>query len=219
MSVCVCVVANDALNEEPRVAARFGEHEKARLEGIKNEKRYRESLGALVALDKLFEGREAPPILKRDENGKPYFESGDSSLSLSHSEKLSAAAIAADGKVGIDVERADRKLFLKDAKYKKIAARFFTQKEREKIDAAGNGSCADAERAFYELWTSKEACAKLRGDGLVRSLGKELPTDELSFYHRKLEYRGERYYLTVCADGENEFFLKLDGGIYRSNRS
>jgi 4'-phosphopantetheinyl transferase len=214
MSVYVCVIPNDVPFERSHAALRFGKSEQARIDSLKTEQRRRESFGALVALDALLTDSETPLTLKRDENGKPRFEEGGMSLSLSHSESLSAAAITESDKVrvGLDVEHYDSRLFEPDTqKYKKIAARFFSEKERAEIEAKDNET--DAERAFYKIWTAKEAYAKLKGDGLAHTLGKELPSRGFYFHYRELEYRGERYYLTACTDGKDEFSVKLSDGI------
>ena len=62
--------------------------------------------------------------------------------------------------VGADVEH------LKKRRTDDIARRFFVRGEQERLFALGAG---ERERAFFRLWTCKEAFLKVTGEGLSRS--------------------------------------------------
>lgn len=90
--------------------------------------------------------------------GKPYLpDFSDVHFSVSHTDGLVAVAYG-DAPVGVDVEK------IKTADLR-IAERYFTLRETHYIRQS-----ADAQRAFYEIWTKKEAYLKRTGTGLTRSL-------------------------------------------------
>ena len=99
------------------------------------------------------------PILAGD-GGKPYLHlpSGEPgpAVSISHSGDLIAAAATNLGPLGIDVERhrADRS-------FDRIAAFAFGERERRLASVSP--------RAFYRLWTLREAMSKATGRGLAEA--------------------------------------------------
>lgn len=86
--------------------------------------------------------------------GKPYLK-GEAGFhfSLSHARGAVAAAVS-DREIGVDVEP------LAPAR-SRVAKRCFTDREQAYLCAA-----ADPDRAFYEIWTRKEAFLKYTGQGL-----------------------------------------------------
>jgi 4'-phosphopantetheinyl transferase len=89
------------------------------------------------------------------------------SFSLSHTRGLVACAIGSDRFVGLDVERVDRPIDVRE-----IADRYFSPREVTALDR-----CRDKAQAvrFFELWTLKEAFAKAVGVGL------SVPLNAMSF--------------------------------------
>ena len=84
----------------------------------------------------------------RKENGKPCF--SDPSLgtfNLSHSADIFVLAVFCGGEVGIDVECPQE-----NKNYSRLIRKY----------------CAECERKedFFRVWTAKEACCKLTGEGL-----------------------------------------------------
>lgn len=155
---------HDKLNTFPEAdiknAFGFGKAETERLSSIKNEKRFLESACALAALgqllDKCYDG--ARDNILRSDSGKPYFENAPLSLSLSHSGNVSVAAVCDDKEcdIGIDIEIiSPRKNLLE------LAKRFFSPEEMSEF--TDNNS---SERSFFNIWTKKEAYAKMTGEGL-----------------------------------------------------
>ncbi len=99
------------------------------------------------------------------DHGKPFAKTSGTSVyfNISHTKGLAALAYSETSEVGVDTERIRKAP-------KKIAERFFTEKEREFLQAgeeAGN-----YEERFFRIWTSKEACMKFTGDGLILSPGR-----------------------------------------------
>jgi 4'-phosphopantetheinyl transferase len=79
-------------------------------------------------------------------------------FNVSHSDALFVVAVAWSNQVGVDIERINRRVDLLE-----LAARFFPAEEHEYLLAIPN---AERDRAFYRMWTWKEACVKATGDGL-----------------------------------------------------
>lgn len=110
-----------------------------------------------------------------DDHGRPrVLPAGAGDLSLSHAGGWVAAALAEDGRVGIDIEvgRAGRDVAL-------LAERFLSPAECRVVAAEG-------QPAFLAFWTMREAVSKLWGRGLAEALaldGSALPDgrNSLSF--------------------------------------
>jgi len=93
-------------------------------------------------------------------------------ISISHTDGLVACAVGyADG-LGVDVERADRRV-----NAPAIARRDFSEREREELATWPE---AERTRRFLEYWALKEAYLKARGIGLrvpLRQIDVTLPRD------------------------------------------
>jgi phosphopantetheinyl transferase len=97
----------------------------------------------------LVRGHDGRPMLYRDDKLSTI------AVSLSHSRAIAACAISALGLVGIDVEfRADRP-------FEAIAAAAFGPKEQRTVAREGL-------KAFYRIWTLREALAKAVIGGISR---------------------------------------------------
>ena len=173
----------------------FGASEAARLEAIKNPQRHLESLSALVALDRLLKLSfgDAKFEILRGERGKPYFKDSDISFSLSHSGDLSVASICDEkyNNVGIDVEKITDLPNMNG-----IAERFFT--DQEKSEFLRRERAADA---FFEIWTKKEAYAKMTGQGLSSALGDDISDTNTKFDIKCYEFynNNDRYSLSLSS--------------------
>ena len=173
---------------------RFGEAEAKRIENINNPKRKLESLCALAALDELIRISHIsyPLEILREENGKPYFKNSDISFSLSHSGDISVAAICdeKDNIVGVDVEK-----IIDRGNIDELAERFFSN--AEKLDFLEHGKTP---KAFFEIWTKKEAYAKMTGDGLS-ILIKEHSRSSKNIDSVYFEYYNilKEYSLSICS--------------------
>ena len=113
----------------------------------------------LAAGDLVFEGgRDQKPRLAQEKNG------ADLHFSLSHSGRCALIAVRAGSPIGVDVERLRP---LPDARA--IARRWLTPAEN---DALARLSGAALERAFFALWTLREAVIKALGETLETGFGK-----------------------------------------------
>ncbi len=97
-------------------------------------------------------------------NGKPELcEGGDLRFNLSHTEGVTAFAIARDRQVGVDVER-----IREDTKVLELAERFFSHKE---VQWLRSQPVSQHVSSFFSCWTAKEAYIKAQGEGLSLPLG------------------------------------------------
>ena len=102
------------------------------------------------------EGAQGKPLLDAPAHGRSL------RFSLSHSGDLALVAVSLGREVGVDVEHVRPRADLAD-----FVARYFSPRERE---VQARIPSDDRLRAFYEVWTLKEAYLKACGDGLLREL-------------------------------------------------
>ena len=147
------------------------------------------------------------------ENGKPYVcDAKDYHFSLSHSGDCIAFAENTEP-VGIDTEE------IKDAKTD-IAKKYFVNEEYEYIKT--NQS---PDKAFFEIWTKKEAYVKMTGEGILRGF------DTFSTFESKIKdkfytWQQGQYMFSVYSDdltsdmvnikeiSETELLKKFDDFIF-----
>jgi len=112
-----------------------------------------------------------------NDHGKPFVEDLPIHFSISHSGKFVFCAVS-DLPIGADIE------IIRPVDFN-IAKRFCTEDELNYIQSDPN--------RFFELWTAKEACAKLDGRGLAA-------INEFSFFEIKPRLhtiQTKEYFLTV----------------------
>lgn len=99
-------------------------------------------------------------VLKRDASGRPYVDSLPLFISVSHSGSIAVCAVS-DRPVGIDVEQIKKRSF-------KLTDRIFSKDEIAYISGSA--------KRFFEVWTAKEAYAKMTGEG-IRAVLRGIYTD------------------------------------------
>jgi 4'-phosphopantetheinyl transferase len=123
----------------------------------------REVLGSCLATPpEQIEFRSAP-------GGKPVLDgacAGRLKFSMSHSGGVALYAVAKDRRVGVDIERIRPGMC-----FMEIAWRFYSPREYAELESLPDEQRG---RAFFQLWTRKEACAKASGRGL------SVPFEELA---------------------------------------
>lgn len=101
----------------------------------------------------------APLQLDREPKGRPFLRNpGAPDFNLSDTRDGTVLAVAGRGRVGIDLERTDRK-----PPVARLAARWFSAEEAAALEAMEPET---ARRAFLHLWTAKEAACKATGTGI-----------------------------------------------------
>jgi 4'-phosphopantetheinyl transferase len=101
----------------------------------------------------------------RSEQGRPSLSAAhglDVDFNIAHTRGLVAMTAGRDMKLGIDVERFERRRSLE------IARRYFSAREIAAFEAL---PAAQQPRRFVELWTLKEAYLKAIGTGIAGGLG------------------------------------------------
>lgn len=103
--------------------------------------------------------------LQKEKNGKPYFADTNYSISISHSGDY-VIGIISDAKVGIDIEK------MSDLEWN-TANHIFSVEDLEYIQGQEHIEKELTEtqnERFFEVWTTKEAYAKMCGTGLTKSI-------------------------------------------------
>lgn len=111
--------------------------------------------------------RVAPESLRwrRGPHGKPELTGPGSwpQVSLSKSDSLAALAVAANRRIGVDIQR-----LLADLDVARMARRFYPPHEARFVSSA-DGAARQVDR-FTRLWVRKEACVKVSGGRLLPGL-------------------------------------------------
>jgi 4'-phosphopantetheinyl transferase len=124
-------------------------------------------------------------------NGKPYlYGKYKYEFNISHTRNAIAVAVS-DKAIGVDIE-------LIRVPDMRIANRFFSKDEMAYITEAERGS----NRAFYEIWTKKEAYIKNRGGGLA------IPLSSFNVFDPNIIKKIDTismnsYVLSICSDYYN----------------
>lgn len=142
---------------------RLSEADHQRFAAMQNVDASRERRAAHIALRVLLERKCGPGVRQapfaRNAAGKPSLPSGYGSFSLAHTRGVALAALADDGAIGVDIERART--------VRMPARRRGPIEEAAVVWARGaplNGTTADAR--FLNAWVRLEARAKALGTGV-----------------------------------------------------
>jgi phosphopantetheinyl transferase len=100
-------------------------------------------------------------------------------FSLAHSGRRALIALSGEHEVGVDLEPIDLR-----RPHERLARRWFTAAEHKLIAACATNE--DRARAFYRLWTAKEACVKATGEGLAALGAVEICGEQAFWLHPRL---------------------------------
>ena len=118
--------------------------------------------------------------LRRSQNGKPFFESGDIEFSISHSRGIVAVALSDLGAIGIDVEAAK----MTSDRAKMLSERYFN-------------SSASADE-FLRRWVRAEAYVKMADVTLAEGIKEKIPDNvnfrdfEIYGFPASIAFRGDQ---------------------------
>lgn len=119
--------------------------------------------GTRVLLGKILECDPRSIEFSFNEYGKPFLKDTGLSFNASHSGDIILIAVTSAGfEIGVDVELTTR-----DASFSKIAQQFFSGQEYELVKGFKDEKLR---KAFYRIWTRKEAFIKAVGEGLTHPL-------------------------------------------------
>lgn len=95
----------------------------------------------------------------REPRGRPYLLVDDApDFNLSDTGGGTVVAVAQRGRVGMDLERTDRRL-----SHRELARRYFSEREIAALETLDDEA---ARQAFLRLWTAKESSCKATGTGI-----------------------------------------------------
>ncbi|WP_297286340.1 4'-phosphopantetheinyl transferase superfamily protein [uncultured Brachyspira sp.] len=133
--------------------------------------------------------------IKRNDNGKPYFENEDNIFfNGSHSNDLICVGMS-DRLIGVDAE------FIKERKFFDIASEYFSFKERKFLKTSKK-----LEIDFFTLWTLKEAYIKKLGKVIFDIKDSiEIDLDERVIYNADNLFFAtfildDSYIISLCSD-------------------
>jgi 4'-phosphopantetheinyl transferase len=129
--------------------------------------RLRLLLGSYLGLD------PARIMFGTSNTGKPTLPGTSLSFNVSHTQGLALIALTAGREIGVDIERVRTQPTHLD-----MATRYFTPGESQRLNALPP---TESERAFFHVWTRKEAFLKAIGLGLSHGLERfevSVPPDE-----------------------------------------
>jgi phosphopantetheine--protein transferase-like protein len=123
--------------------------------------------------------------LKADPGKPPLLEEGWGHISISHCSDALLIGWSLE-KIGVDIERKDRKL---DAK--KLSKRFFTKYENREIETL---TSSQVKEAVLKRWVVKEAAIKWQSGKISNNLNQWIWEKNSSFaYNEKLGYKVKVY--------------------------
>lgn len=129
----------------------------------------------------------APPVLSHKPSGQPYLEGCEQvKISISHSGGHVLVG-ASEKRIGVDLERIS-------GLRENVMKRAFSRHERLYTERS-----ADPDRAFFEVWTRKEAYAKACSEGLRRVM-LAMVCDEIGLCYRMPGPDGEPLYCKAYDD-------------------
>jgi len=97
------------------------------------------------------------------QRGKPFLTDTSLQFNLSHSEDVAIVALRNQYDIGVDIEKIESP-FKED-----VAKRFFSDKEYKLLQTLDDSQKV---KAFYTIWSKKEALIKALGEGLFAPLDK-----------------------------------------------
>jgi len=104
-------------------------------------------------------------VFGRESKGRPFLRHADApDFNLTDTHGGTVIALCRRGRVGVDIERIDRR-----PPVARLAERWFAPEEATRLAAMPDD---DARRAFLRLWTAKEASCKATGTGIFGYLAR-----------------------------------------------
>lgn len=127
------------------------------------------------------------------ENGKPIIKNPEGYfISISHSFGISALVIS-DVPIGIDIEK------IRDFDFSRMKKGFLSEKEEND---------AKTLRDFFDIWTKKEAEAKISGDGIFSLRKKDGKALYTSLSKEISDFAGEPYSATIASFSRVNYEVK-----------
>lgn len=160
--------ARTCADQLKRLPAELSPAEHQQWQGIDQPLRQREYLVSRALLRRLLADRLSCPTSAlafcTNAHGKPELCDIRWQFNLSHSADWLVIALCAEGPLGVDIEMGRRRRQILP-----LAKRFYAAHEYEWLSTL---PAPEQERAFYRLWSRKEAVLKAHGGGIAAGLDK-----------------------------------------------
>ena len=161
-------------------------------------------------------------VFNYSDRGKPLLVNTDIQFNISHSQNIALYCVTRHNSIGIDLE-----YLKKNIEHDKIASRFFNESEYQAIIEL---SLNERQRAFFQLWTIKEAYLKATGEGLgggletikvdldgdlqtkVKAIGSD--REEVNNWHFWSFFPQENFVATVAINKESSKRSHIDIQYY-----
>lgn len=158
---------------KPRPGSALSAEEVARAEDIRVPRARAAYLASRALLRAALAGHSGVPAaaieIRLSPEGKPFAtNAGGLTFSLAHSSKYWVCALTREREVGIDLEEIDRSVEMRS-----VARRLFARTEQDVLDRAAG---EEQRRAFFRVWTQREAVVKCLGTGMLQS-GREFEVE------------------------------------------
>ena len=103
-------------------------------------------------------------MIERGPRGRPQLGAAAAiDFNVSHTADVALIGVSREGRIGVDIERADRVI-----QSSRLARRVLTDRERAALPATDDA----IRRRILRLWTCKEALAKATGDAMSAPFGR-----------------------------------------------
>ncbi len=145
------------------------------------------------------------------EHKKPYLKAGNIAFNVSHSHGYALVALGLNRNIGVDIER-----IRPDLECEKLARRFFSKAEYRAVMKRAR---PERKRAFYAIWTRKEALVKAAGTGIalgLREFEVALEPDEPALTSARRDAAGASSWqlASIAVDEDYQAALATDGGAF-----
>jgi 4'-phosphopantetheinyl transferase len=138
--------------DKARLTALLDDERRERLDAFRKEEDALRSLAGGLLMRHIAGGK----MIRYTEKGKPFVEGGPF-FSMAHSGDYAAAVVSPRAQVGIDIENTED---MRGGNFSSLAKKAFHPDELRYFNEKPEL------RRFYEIWTQKEAFAKMKGERL-----------------------------------------------------
>lgn len=151
-----------------------------------------------VLIAKYLEIAPGDVYFEQNNYGKPYVNGVPLNFNVSHSRDISLLIFSRTQAVGVDIEFINHHL-----SFDNLAKRFFTDKENNYLSGL---PMAERMKAFFDIWSCKEALIKVKGESLFKIISKfsiDLFSNNSCTNNVKHDFHDKNLYLQLIDLDEN----------------
>lgn len=184
-----------------KASQKISEDRRTSLESIRFDEDKRLSLGVGLLIEYARFLYPFLPEVVHDENGKPHFKGDPFFISISHAHEYAMIGIS-ESPIGVDVEYYHHD-------HESIMRHFFREDEKQFVDAS-----EDRRKAFFELWSRKEAYIKRNKPTDIRKFSVITPQEGMEYLSFPLD---ENYSCIAYVSSEKETNWHCEDAQYYMN--